>query len=535
MLRSGFFITILKASRIACLAIAAFALQHSSAAQTQSQPSNVRGTVRDPQGKPVVGAIVTAETGQSAPTATVVTDEKGAYSLSLSAGTYSVKATKPGYANEKAGPLTLGSNETKNIDLTLSPLQDAPAFYDQPQFTVSGVTDTTSLGGHGSDTIVRTRDALAKETAGLTKNETSVPAASLASSERSLRDQANDEPGNFEANRRLGHFLLENGRAEDALPYLEQAEKLRPDDYDVEFAIALANANTANLERGKQEAQSLLRGHDTAEVHHLLADVDEKLGDPLEAVRQYQRAAELDPSEPYLFDWGAELLLHHAPEPALDVFGRGHKIFPQSARMLIGMGASSFALGNYDQAVESVCRASDLAPANSVPYIFLGKMDRIGSISSAALAERLGRFAQLHPESAEANYYYAAALWKRRRGSQVQDLRIQVESLLKNAIRLGPKFPAAFLQLGILYSDEREFQKAIGEYEQAIQSDPQEPEAHYRLAQAYRQVGQPEKAKIETDIYERLAKESAARAEGERREMRQFVYTLRDPQTTQAH
>lgn len=203
--------------------------------------------------------------------------------------------------------------------------------------------------------------------------------------------------------------------------------------------------------------------------------------------------------------------------------------------MLIGMGASSFALGNYDQAVESVCRASDLAPSNSAPYIFLGKMDRIASILSAAVVERLQRFAQLRPESAEANYYYAVALWKRQRGSQDQNLRLQVESLLKNATRLDPKFAAAFLQLGILYSEERDFQVAIGEYEQAIQSDSQEAEAHYRLAQAYRQVGKPEKAKTEVEIYDRLSKESAARADADRREMRQFVYTLRDTQTTQAH
>src|SRR5579864_8328656 len=155
MQRSRFFITILKASRIACLAIAAFALPQSSPAQTQSQPSNVRGTVRDSQGKPVAGATVTIEARQHAPTLKVVTDEKGACGLSLPAGTYSVEATKPGYANEKAVSFTLGLNETKSVDLTLSPLQDAPSFYDQPQFTVSGVTDATSLGGHGSDTVVR--------------------------------------------------------------------------------------------------------------------------------------------------------------------------------------------------------------------------------------------------------------------------------------------------------------------------------------------------------------------------------------------
>ena len=42
-----------------------------------------------------------------------------------------------------------------------------PQFYDEPQFAVAGVTDTTNLGGHGSDTAIRTKDALAKDTVAL--------------------------------------------------------------------------------------------------------------------------------------------------------------------------------------------------------------------------------------------------------------------------------------------------------------------------------------------------------------------------------
>src|SRR4030081_1201430 len=41
----------------------------------------------------------------------------------------------------------------------------SPQFYDEPRFTVAGVADTTNLGGHGSDTVVRTKEALAKDTA----------------------------------------------------------------------------------------------------------------------------------------------------------------------------------------------------------------------------------------------------------------------------------------------------------------------------------------------------------------------------------
>ena len=52
-----------------------------------------------------------------------------------------------------------------------------------------------------------------------------------------------------------------------------------------------------------------------ADLHHLLGDVDEKLGDSLEAVRHYQRAAELDPSEPHLFDWAPNCCCITRPRP----------------------------------------------------------------------------------------------------------------------------------------------------------------------------------------------------------------------------
>ena len=192
-------------------------------------------------------------------------------------------------------------------------------------------------------------------------------------------------------------------------------------------------------------------------LHHLLGDVQEKLGNSLEAVREYQRAAELDPSEPYLFDWGSELLLHHAPEPALEVFTQGNRLFPRSVRMLIGLGAAWFARGSYDQAVQRICEASDLNPDDSVPYLFLGKMQSAEPTPSEEVVEKLHRFVAQQPENAEANYYYAVGLWKLRQGSQDAASTAQVESLLKNAIRLDPKFAAAYLQLGILHSEQKDY------------------------------------------------------------------------------
>jgi len=98
----------------------------------------------------------------------------------------------------------------------------------------------------------------------------------------------------------------------------------------------------------------------------------------------------------------------------------------------------------------------------------------------------------------------------------------------QGAIRLEPKFSAAYLQLGILHSEQKDFPGAISNYEQAVQADPAMEEAHYRLAQAYRQIGDAAKSESERHIYDQIAKESALKAEHERHEIRQFVYTLRD-------
>jgi tetratricopeptide (TPR) repeat protein len=97
----------------------------------------------------------------------------------------------------------------------------------------------------------------------------------------------------------------------------------------------------------------------TASLSQELHGRDEKLGNALEAVREYQRAAELNPSESNLFDWGAELLTHRAADPAIEVFTRGNRLFPRSARMLLGLAVACYARGSYDQAARHFFEAAD--------------------------------------------------------------------------------------------------------------------------------------------------------------------------------
>src|SRR5580704_5139314 len=209
---------------------------------------------------------------------------------------------------------------------------------------------------------------------------------------------------------------------------------------------------------------------------------------PLEVVRAYQRAAELHPSEPNLFNWGTELLTHRAADQAVEVFSNGHRLLPRSTRTLLGLAVALYSRGSYDIAAQRFFEAADLDPGDPAPYLFLGKISNGPITHSEGYAERLERFARLQPENAWANYYYAATLTR---------TSPKTRALLEKAVRLDPKLGDAFLLLGIVYTDQGNWTKAISAYQSAIGASPPMEEAHYRLAQAYRKTGEQAKAQKE--------------------------------------
>lgn len=527
--QSGYFSPRIATWVLALSALLAPILIHGRTAQGQSQypgdSATLQGTVRDSHGGAIAAATVYLQLKSGAQVLTVRTDSDGTYRFSaLNDGVYALRAAMTGYSSTTFNPCVLAPGETKRVDLTLESTTvsagqsgsgtsgtDKPQFFDEPKFTVAGVTEAMNPGGHGSNAILRTTEALAKETAslGTAANEqpsssrtASTSASSRGAAEQSLRDAVASEPASFEANYRLGKLLADDGKSSEALPYLERASQVHP----------------ATQNKSAQQQ---------AELHRLLGDLEEKLGNPLESVREYQRAAELDPSEPNLFDWGADLLIHRAFEPAIEVFTKGNRLFPHSARMLAGLGVAWYARGSYDQAAQCLCEASDLNPDDPNPYLFMGKMQSVETSQSDCQAERLARFAALQPENALANYYYALNLSTRKSPGDASS-STQVESLLEKAIHLDAKLGPAYLQLGILYSGRGDSSKATSAFEKAIEANPQLEEAHYRLSQTYRRGGEILKAQRELRLYEQIKKEKEDEVERQRREIPQLVYTLRD-------
>jgi tetratricopeptide (TPR) repeat protein len=295
---------------------------------------------------------------------------------------------------------------------------------------------------------------------------------------------------------------------------------------DNTYDLALAHKEVGDFSRAHEYVQKLRAHKNSADLHRLAGELDEKLGDALAAVREEEQAVRLDPTEQNYFEWGSELLLHRAVWQAAEVFRNGAKLYPKSSRMLTALGASLFAAALYDEAALRLCDASDLDPTDPEPYSFMGKVEREAPAPLPCVEQKLARFLEMQPDSALANYLYAMAVWKRQELRADQVALQKVETLLTKAVKIDRNCVDSYLQLGILYSSQHNYAKAIDLYKKAIEIDPQLGEAHYRLGVAHDRMGEPTEAKREFALHDEIEKQKAAAVERQRREIKQFLVVL---------
>ncbi len=514
----------------------------------------VEGTVRNSAGEPVMGASVVLEDKSGVRRLETKTDAEGKFNFTVRhAGMYTVTVEKTDFAKCVTDPMPLLSvGQKKQLDLRLQtatvaqPSSASPTaspgameFKDEPNFTVAGVTDWSGAGGHGSDTSLRTSEALARETLALKSGgpgETSRDAArgkvegrETSELENKLRAAVARTPDSFEANHQLGEFFLRSAKYREAIASLKAAYQINGENVANSYDLALAYRGNGDLVLAHDLTVKILASAGgNAGLHALLGDLDERLGDPLGAVREYERAATLEPSEPNYFDWGTELLLHRAVRPAVIVFQKGSVAHLHSARMLVGLGAALYADGSYDEAAGQLCQASDLQPEDATPYLFLGKMEVTLPTAFPCGEERLARYVQYRPENALANYYYAMAVLKRGRESKSSADSQQAEALLKKSVAIDPKLGEAYLQLGILYAAQGASDQAMVAFQRAIEVTPGLGEAHYRLSQLYKRAGEKAKSEQEIQLYKQVEKSEADEVERQRREVQQFLIILKD-------
>ena len=135
-------------------------------------------------------------------------------------------------------------------------------FFDKPNFTIAGVTDWTAVGGHGSDSALRTSEDLARETLtlkpdGLNRLGPASPgdASKQNESESKLRAALAGTPRSFHANHQLGEFYFHAGRYQESIPLLQAAYQLDPAMDDNTYDLALAYKEAGDFSRAREYVQ----------------------------------------------------------------------------------------------------------------------------------------------------------------------------------------------------------------------------------------------------------------------------------------
>jgi hypothetical protein len=129
-----------------CLCLALLFFFGGSAVLAQSTTGTVVGTVKDPQGSSVAGAVVKLlNTGTNAARSTVTSDT-GSYQFpNLDVGTYRLEIAAPGFEDMRFTPFDLGARETKRADADLKLASQATTVNVEATAGIAIETDTSSI------------------------------------------------------------------------------------------------------------------------------------------------------------------------------------------------------------------------------------------------------------------------------------------------------------------------------------------------------------------------------------------------------
>jgi tetratricopeptide (TPR) repeat protein len=323
----------------------------------------------------------------------------------------------------------------------------------------------------------------------------------------------------------LGVLLSSGSAYELAIPRFEEALRLDPKNDTATANLALAYKNAGKNSAAIDLIRRAVKERPSAGFYSLLAGLDEESGDYIEAVQSFQRAVEVDPNnEQYYFDLGMEYLSHFTFGPAAEVYRVGTQRFPRSSRQYLGLAFSHYAVREYAEAADAFTTALEIDPDS--PAVFQAWKTVLSFLAPndwEGLLPRLDRLVAAHPQNAKLVFGYGAALFRGEVSKGSEGAFGRSQTLLEKSARLQPDFADAHLELGSLYAVQKQDQKAVAEYLEAIRQDPTSDIAHYRLGQVYRDMDKMTLATQELGRYQELTRLHQEELKQSRSVVKQFI------------
>lgn len=162
--------------------------------------------------------------------------------------------------------------------------------------------------------------------------------------------------------------------------------------------------------------------------------------------------------------------------------------YPDSVRLHVGLASALGSQSDYDGAAAEFLNAADLAPADPHPLEFLIKTQAIPPAMAGRVADGLLRLHRTYPLNGLILFDYEMVL-SNHYIDNTSPVPADFVEQLKEAIRLTPRLPEAYFQLGLVYDERKGYGDEVQVLRRAVELSPLDEQYRYHLAMAYKRLG----------------------------------------------
>ena len=179
------------------------------------------------------------------------------------------------------------------------------------------------------------------------------------------------------------------------------------------------------------------------------------------------------------------------------IFNKLANISQKNPETLSNAAQGFMLLGDYERAAKEFRTVSTLAPQTPKVNFFAGQsLIRLNRFDEAEKAFQ--KELEVNPANESAKYHLALTLIERKIRTD------EAIKLLNESIALRFDYADAHYQLGKIYNERGEIEKAIEQLEAASNSDAKKDYIHYQLSIAYRKASRKDDADRELRLYQEL-------------------------------
>ena len=307
-----------------------------------------------------------------------------------------------------------------------------------------------------------------------------------------------------ESDLRTGIDLARSGKLEQAIPHLQAASGHVKNEYAAEFNLTLCYVGTGQFDAAI-DALNRLRasGYNNAAMNNLLAQAYVGKKNPRAALDALHEAAAQTPKDEKLYTLIADACTDYKEyDLGLQVVNFGLAELPQSSRLHYERALFLARMDRFEEAKPEFSLAANLSPESDIAYLAMVQEALYeDKIADAVLLARRG-IAAGHGDYILLTLLGTVLLHAGAVPGQPEFA--EAKTSLEASVSQRPDYSTAQIALGNLYLMDNRLNDAVIHLEIGRRLEPQNAAVYPPLANAYRRLGERQKAQEMIAILRRL-------------------------------